>query len=236
MSSPAKFSLTSQARRAVAAAGAQMVRVCNWRYAAAWRKWYLPARLRQSSARTRRIGWDVTDPTAPTLWSTRSSRGLNNTHKLVGMRHHGIAPSRRRRRVGKLAPGGSKQHLKIYDTSPTRRTRSTSAISAFWASSRAPTRRPRKTAPRRRARIATRATWTPSGVPRPISTGVKGNRVYMPYGVQGEQRHSDPRPRQAVERILKRPSAAPVRDQSLAGRHALPAGLDDRDEPRKRRP
>ncbi len=193
----------------VAAAGAQMVRVCGGDVLPHGEKgkWYLLRAYGNVGPDEAHQLWDVTDPTAPTLVTTIVS-GLSNTHKSWWECDTGIAYLV----AGSASDGwhqsGSKQHLKIYDLSDPAHP---VYIRDFGLLGQQPSADPAT------AKNCAEAPGPncyegnmnpPSGVHGPISTGVKANRVYMPYGV-GANGVIQILDRDKLLNGCKRPGAAP---------------------------
>jgi hypothetical protein len=168
----------------VAAAGAQMVRVCAGSVLPHGQKgkWYLLRAYGNVGTDEAHQVWDVTDPAKPALITTVVA-GLSNTHKSWWECDTGIAYLV----AGSASDGwhqsGSKQHLKIYDLSDPAHP---VYIRDFGLVGQQPS------ADVDHAQSCTNApgpncfegtTNPPSGIHGPVSAGTQVNRVYMPYGV-----------------------------------------------------
>jgi hypothetical protein len=168
----------------VAAAGAQMVRVCGGSVLPHGEKgkWYLLRAYGNVGPDESQQIWDVTDPAKPALLNTIVS-GLSNTHKNWWECDTGIAYLV----AGSASDGwhqsGSKQHLKIYDLSDPAHP---VYIRDFGLVGQQPSAdvdhaQNCMNAPSPNCYEGTKN--PPSGIHGPISMGATVNRVYMPYGV-----------------------------------------------------
>jgi hypothetical protein len=168
----------------VAAAGAQMVRVCSGSVLPHGEKgkWYLLRAYGNVGADEAQQIWDVTNPAAPSLLTTVVS-GLSNTHKNWWECDTGIAYLV----AGSASDGwhqsGSKQHLKIYDLSDPKKP---VYVRDFGLVGQQPganvdTAQSCANAPGPNCYEGT--INPPPGVHGAISMGTAVNRVYLPYGV-----------------------------------------------------
>jgi hypothetical protein len=168
----------------VAAASAQMVRVCGGSVLPHGEKgkWYLLRSYGNVGTDEAHQLWDVTNPSAPAMLTTIVS-GLSNTHKNWWECDTGIAYLV----AGSTSDGwhqsGSKQHLKIYDLSDPRKP---VFIRDFGLVGQEPSADPAtaqscSSAPGPNCYEGTKN--PPSGVHGAISMGATVNRVYLPYGV-----------------------------------------------------
>jgi hypothetical protein len=168
----------------VAAAGAQMVRVCAGSVLPHGEKgkWYLLRAYGNVGPDEAQQIWDVTNPASPALLTTIVG-GLSNTHKNWWECDTGIAYLV----AGSTADGwhqsGSKQHLKIYDLSDPAHPVYIRDFGLVGQQPSAAVETAQSCANAPGPNCYEGTVNPPPGIHGPISTGVAANRVYLPYGV-----------------------------------------------------